>query len=66
MFLGYLFNLDASNVCRLFKALEPLVARNISIKKDRSLSQDDLMKIIADVTEINVQRPKDKKKRQQR
>ena len=66
MFLGYLFNLDASDICRLFSVLEPIVASNISIKKDRSLSQDDLMKIIADVTEINVQRPKNKKKRSQK
>jgi len=66
MFLGYLFNLDASNICRLFAVLEPVVANNISIKKDRSLSQDDLMRIIADVTEINVQRPKDNKKRHQK
>lgn len=66
MFLGYLFNMDASNICRLFRVLEPIVASNISIKKDRSLSHDDLMRVIADVTEISVQRPKNKKKRSQK
>jgi hypothetical protein len=58
VFLGYLFNLDDSNICRHLKKIEPLLAKNLSIKKDRSLSEDDLMKIIVDVTEINTQRPK--------
>ena len=58
IFLGYLFNLDDSNICRHLKRIEPPLAKTLSIKKDRSLSQSDLMKIIVDVTEINTQRPK--------
>jgi hypothetical protein len=38
------------------------LAKNLAIRKDRSLPQGDLVKIIADVTEINVQRPKKKQK----
>jgi hypothetical protein len=57
-FLGYLFNLDNSNICRHLQKVEPLLAKNLGIKKDRSLSSKDLSKIIVDVTEINTQRPK--------
>ncbi|NIS10189.1 MAG: transposase [Candidatus Dadabacteria bacterium] len=64
-FLGYLFNLHNSNISRLFKRLEPLVARRISIKKDRSLTQEAVTKLLADVTEQPIQRPKRKKKRKQ-
>jgi hypothetical protein len=38
--------------------IEPLLAGNLAIKKDRKLSGEDLEKIIVDVTEINTQRPK--------
>jgi hypothetical protein len=36
-FLGYLFNLHNSNICRLLKKMEPLLAKKITITKDRSL-----------------------------
>ncbi|MDR0631723.1 MAG: transposase family protein [Holosporaceae bacterium] len=36
-FLGYLFNLDNSNICRHLQKVEPLFAKNLGIKKDRSL-----------------------------
>lgn len=64
-FLGYLFNLHNSNISRLFKRLEPLVAQRISIKKDRSLTQEAVTKLLADVTEQPIQRPKRKKKSKQ-
>ena len=51
-FLGYLFNLYNSNICRLFKVIEPLLAGKITINKDRSLTSEKLLKILADVTEI--------------
>lgn len=62
-FIGYLVNLDNSNICRLFKKLEPLVAEKIVIKKDRSLTQEEIIKIIADVTEQPTQRPKKKQRK---
>lgn len=61
-FIGYLVNLHNANVCRLFKKLEPLVARKITIKKDRSLTQEEMIKILADVTEQPIQRPQKKSK----
>ena len=59
-FLGYLFNVHNANVCRMFKVLEPMVAKVIHIKKDRTLTQDKVMAILADVTEVSTQRPKKK------
>jgi hypothetical protein len=57
-FIGYLVGLDNSNVCRLFKRLEPILAKKITISKDRALTKDEVIKILADVTEQPTQRPK--------
>ena len=62
-FLGYFIGLDNSNVSRLFQRLEPLVAKKIHIKKDRTLTEEKIEKILADVTEQPIQRPKNKKDR---
>ncbi|WP_349967716.1 transposase family protein [Wolbachia endosymbiont of Armadillidium arcangelii] len=62
-FLGYLFNLHNSNICRLLKRMEPLLARKITIKKDRAMTPEKILKVLADVTEQSIQRPKDVKKR---
>lgn len=61
-FIGYMVGLHNANICRLFKKLEPLVARKITIKKDRSLTQKEVIKLLADVTEQPTQRPKKKHK----
>lgn len=57
-FIGYFVGLDDSNICRLFQKLEPLVARTIHIKKDRTLTQDKVAELLLDVTEQPIQRPK--------
>jgi hypothetical protein len=62
-FLGYLVGLHNSNVCRLFKKIEPLLAKKITIKKDRSLTPEKILKLLADVTEQRTQRPKKAKDR---
>ncbi len=62
-FLGYLFNLHNSNICRLLKKMEPLLAKSINITKDRTMTQEKILKLLADVTEQPIQRPKDSKKR---
>ena len=62
-FLGYFAGLDDSNVCRLFRRLEPLVARHIHIKKDRTLTDDKIAQLLLDVTEQPIQRPQNKKAR---
>jgi hypothetical protein len=61
-FLGYLFGVHNANVCRLLKVMEPLVAKAISLKKDRTLTQDQVTAILADVTEVATQRPRKKQK----
>jgi hypothetical protein len=61
-FLGYLFNLHNANVCRMFKALEPMVVKIIHIEKDHTLTEDKILSILADVTEVPTQRPKKKQK----
>lgn len=62
-FIGYLFGLHNSNVCRLFKLLEPLMAKKITIKKDRTLTQEEVLKLLVDVTEHPIRRPQSSKKR---
>lgn len=55
--------LHNSNICRLFKVLEPLLANKITIKKDKTLTPEAITKIIADVTEQPTQRPVKKQKK---
>ncbi|WP_353274730.1 transposase family protein [Wolbachia endosymbiont (group B) of Hofmannophila pseudospretella] len=62
-FLGCLFKLHNANICRLLKKMEPLLARKIAIKKDRTLTPERILKILADVMEQPIQRPKNNKKR---
>lgn len=63
VFLGYLFNLHDSNICRLLKKMEPLLAKKISITKDRSLTAEEVLKLVVDVTEQPTQRPSKKQRR---
>jgi IS5 family transposase len=43
--------------------MEPLLAKKISIKKDRTLTADKLLKILVDVSEQPTQRPTHKQKK---
>lgn len=43
-FLGFLFDLHESNICRLLKKIEPIMAKKITIVKDRSLTPEKIMK----------------------
>lgn len=56
-FLGYLFGIDDSRVCRLIKRLEPLLARIVAIRKERHLSQEEVESLIIDATEQPIERP---------
>jgi len=56
-FLGFLFGLDQSNVWRAVNKLEPLVIKVISIKKDRTLTSEELSTLIIDATEQAINRP---------
>ena len=62
-FLGYLFNLHSSNVCRLCKKLEPLLAKKTAIKKNRELTLDKILELLVDVTQQRTQGPKNNQDR---
>lgn len=64
-FLGHLCGLHNSNICRLFKKLEPILGKRLAIKKDRTLTPDVVLKLLVDVTEQPIQRPEKKAKRKQ-
>lgn len=63
IFLGYLFNLHKTNICRAIRKMEPLLAKKITITKDRSLTPDKVVELLADVSEQPTQRPTKKQKR---
>ncbi|WP_339043802.1 transposase family protein [Cardinium endosymbiont of Tipula unca] len=57
-FVGYLFDLDKSNVCRIIKKLEPLLATILPIPDKRILTKEEVSNLIIDVTEQPIERPK--------
>lgn len=61
MQIGFMFGIDDSRVCRIIKILEPLVARIVAIKKNRTLSYEESAQLI-DVTEQAIERPSKKQK----
>ena len=62
LFVGYLFGIDDSRVCRLIKRLEPLLAKIMSISKPRKLSKEEVESLIIDATEQPIERPKKRQK----
>ena len=61
MYVGFLFGIDDSRVCRLIRRLEPLLAQVVAISKDRTLKQEDL-ELLIDATEQAIERPQKKQK----
>lgn len=57
-FIGFLFDIDDSRVCRLIKRLEPLFARVMAIPNVKVLSKEEAESLILDVTERPIERPK--------
>ena len=62
-FIGMLYGIDDSCICRSIKRIEPILAKVIAIQKDRTLTQEDLETIIIDCTEQPIERPKKRQKR---
>lgn len=58
IFIGFLFGIDDSRVCRNIQRLEPILARVMAITKTRHLSQQEIEEIIIDATEQQIERPK--------
>lgn len=60
-FLGLIFNLHNSNVCRLIKYITPLMARIFKIptrKIDNRLTEEEIGLYLIDATEQQINRPK--------
>ena len=62
-FIGYLVNLDRSNVCRAIKKLEPILASIVAIKKNRVVKREEAENLIIDATEQPIERPKKDQKK---
>ena len=56
-FVGFLFGIDDSRVCRIIQKLEPILARVMAISKCRRLSQEEVESLIVDATEQPIERP---------
>lgn len=61
-FIGYLFNLDDSRVCRIIQKLEPILAKEMAITKTKHLSQEEIESLIYDATEQPIERPQKNQK----
>lgn len=62
IFIGYLFNIDDSRVCRIIKKLEPILAKVMKIQKEKHLKKEEVESLIIDATEQPCERPqKDQK-----
>lgn len=57
-FVGYLFDLDKSRICRIIQKLEPILATVMAISKRKHLSQKEVESLIIDATEQPIERPK--------
>ena len=62
MFVGYLFGLDDSRVCRIIQRLEPILASVMAIEKPKTLSQEEVESLLIDATEQPIERPKRRQK----
>lgn len=58
MFVGFLFNIDDSRVCRIIQTLEPFVAKEVAITKTKHVSPEEVESLIYDATEQPIERPK--------
>jgi hypothetical protein len=57
MFVGFLFGIDDSRVCRIIQKLEPILAKGMALTKTKYLSQEEVETLIIDATEQPIERP---------
>lgn len=62
-FVGYMFGIDDSNVCRIIQKLEPILASVMAIPRCKNLSKKEVEDLIVDATEQPIERPKKGQKR---
>lgn len=63
LFIGFWFHVDDATISRSIRRLEPILVKIVAIKKQRSLSEKEMEKLIVDATEQRIQRPKKKQKK---
>jgi hypothetical protein len=57
-FVGMLFGLHKSNVCRIIRRLEPILLKTMSLPQRDQLSPEEIKDLIIDATENQIERPK--------
>ena len=63
-FLGFLFGVDDSTICRIVRRLEPLLASIFRIpEKKVELQEDEILEAFVDATERPINRPQKKQKK---
>lgn len=62
IFVGYMFGIDDSRVCRILKVLEPILASVMAIQKCKELSKEEVEGLLIDATEQPIERPKRRQK----
>tara|TARA_B100001750_G_C15274502_1_gene479250 strand:- start:92 stop:733 length:642 start_codon:yes stop_codon:yes gene_type:complete len=62
VFVGYLFGLDDSRICRLIQKLEPFLAKVMALLNKKYLSQREVEDILINATEQPVERPQREQK----
>lgn len=58
VFVGYMFGIDDSRVCRIVQRLEPILASVMAIQKGKKLPKEEVETLIVDATEQSIERPK--------
>lgn len=61
-FVGYLFGIDDSRVCRIIRRLEPILASIMALQKRKKLSKKEVETLLIDATEQPIERPKKRQK----
>jgi hypothetical protein len=62
IFVGYMFGIDDSRVCRIIRRLEPILASVMAIQTCKQLSKEEVENLIIDATEQPIERPKRRQK----
>jgi len=62
VFVGYMFGIDDSRVCRIIRSLEPILASVMALQKCKKLSQEEVESLIIDATEQPIERPQRRQK----
>jgi len=63
MFIGFLFGIDDSRVCRIIQKLEPILAKEMALTKTKHLSKEEVESPIIDATEQPIERPQKNQKK---